>query len=253
MLAFTQLAYAFGSHELRSMASWMPFDLNFTTSALASLMWRASKGLGTAQAMEDPTNVSGTDDKPEPFERIIDVTKWVSYKLDVIADSSLIFAPGLEMPGTTVDENGKVKAPAGWKPSLAEVADFTKRFQTVSGTVDMLAEGGATCEGLTRLAKELWDRKPQAPSSPGNPGAEPGKIARIIVVIWNSNDNATWETAKGGQLLRAKPLTEDMKHRAIELHNVLRHYDGGVLIGPASAKTWKLERAWEAGARPLRA
>ena len=94
----------------------------------------------------------------------------------------MIFAHGPEMPGATVDENGKGKPPVGWKPSLAEVADYTTRYTAVTGTLDMLAEGGATCEGLTRLAKELWRRERIAPSSPGNPGAEPGKIARIAIV-----------------------------------------------------------------------
>ena len=149
------------------------------------------------------------------------------------------------MPSATVDENGKVKAPLGWKPPLAEVADCTKRFMTVTWALDVLAEGGATCEGLTRLAKELWEREPLAALSLGNPGAEPSKIATIATVVWSGNDTATWETAKGGQLVRAQQLTEEMKKHALELHDVSKQYDGGVLIGPASARTWKLERSWD--------
>ncbi len=144
----------------------------------------------------------------------------------------MIFAPGPEMSGTTVDENGRAKAADGWKPSLAEVADYTKRHVTVTGALDMLAEGRGACEGLTRLANELWERKHHAPSSPGNPGAEPGEIARIAIVVWSGKDTATWETAKGGQLLSAEPLTEEMKKCALELHDVLKQHDGGVLVRP---------------------
>ncbi len=100
-------------------------------------------------------SVLGKDLEPEPFESIHNVTKCISHKVNTAGGSSLIFATGPEMPGATVDENGKVKAPVGWKPLLAEVADCTKRYMTVFGTLDLLAEGGATCEGLTRLAKEL--------------------------------------------------------------------------------------------------
>ena len=75
---------------------------------------------------------------------------------------------------------------AGAAPNLA--ADDDERR-----ALDVLAEGGATCEGRTRLAKELWEREPLAPSSPGNPGAEPGEIARIAVVVWNGSDTSTWE------------------------------------------------------------
>ncbi len=121
----------------------------------------------------------------------------------------------------------------------------------VTGAVDMLAEGGATCEGFAKLANQLLEREPLAPWSPGNLGAEPGKIPRIAIVVWSGNDVDTWEAAKDGQLQRAKPLTEEMKKRALELRDVLKQYDGGVLIGPASARTWKLERPWETGAETL--
>ena len=55
----------------------------------------------------------------------------------------------------------------------------------------------------------------------------------------------------GGVLYKAKPITEAMKTRAKELQEVLKNYDGGMLIGPASAKTWKLESSWEAGAETI--
>ncbi len=47
MLAFTQLAYASGSHELRVMASWMPFDLSYLATALSTLMSLSHKARGT--------------------------------------------------------------------------------------------------------------------------------------------------------------------------------------------------------------
>ena len=57
--------------------------------------------------------------------------------------------------------------------------------------------------------------------------------------------------ASGGLLHRAKPIDAAMKARARELQEVLKNYDGGMLIGPASAKTWKLESSWEAGAETI--
>ena len=97
MLALTQLSYVAGSHELRSFASWMPFDLHYTTRGLASLMWLANKGTGTAKAMKDRMNVLGKDLESEPFESIHNITKLISHKADVIGDSSLIFATGPEI------------------------------------------------------------------------------------------------------------------------------------------------------------
>ena len=74
-----------------------------------------------------------------------------------------------------------------------------KNFQTVSGLFDILAEGGATCEGLTKIAKELLARKPTIAC---DQKAEP-RIARIIIVVWNGNDCASSETARGGVLYKA--------------------------------------------------
>ena len=122
-----------------------------------------------------------------------------------------------------------------------------ENFQTVSGLIDILAEGAATCEQLTAVAKELLERKPKIAF---DEKAE-SRIARIIIVVWNGNDCASFETAKGGVLYKAKPITEAVKARAKELQDVLKNYDGGMLIGPASAKTWKLESSWEAGAETI--
>ena len=118
--AFTQLAYASGSHELRAMASWMPFDLSYLTRALSTLMSLAHKALGTRTSIDDLLKVcvtegpgqSGAENKPNPFANIVEAN-WTGFKLDVIADSSLIFTVGPETQGVTRDEKGKLKAPAG--------------------------------------------------------------------------------------------------------------------------------------------
>ena len=188
----------------------------------------------------------GAENKPNPFENIVEA-KWTGFKLDVIADSSLIFTVGPETPGVTCDEKGKLKAPEGWKSSLGGIHETMKNFQTVSGLIDILAEGAATCEQLTAVAKELLERKPKIAC---DEKAE-SRIARIIIVVWNGNDCASSETAKGGVLYKAKPISDAMKMRAKELQDVLKNYDGGMLIGPASAKTWKLESSWETGAESI--
>ncbi len=41
--------------------------------------------------------------------------------------------------------------------------------------------------------------------------------------------------AKGGNLLKALPITDAMKQSAFDLFNIPTSYDGGVTIGPASA------------------
>ena len=68
-----------------------------------------------------------------------------------------------------------------------------KKYQTITGVCDVISEGGATCEGLGRIVKELWERKPQIP------GNEDGTVMRFAVVVWCCNDTATWSTAKGGK------------------------------------------------------
>ena len=137
LIAFTQLAYASGSHELRAMASWMPFDLSYLTRALSTLMSLAHKALGTRTSIEDLLKVCvtegpgqpGAENKPNPFANIVEA-KWTGFKLDVIADSSLIFTVGPETQGVTRDEKGKLKAPAGWTSSLGGVHETMKNFQT---------------------------------------------------------------------------------------------------------------------------
>ena len=75
MVAFTQLAYASGSHELRSMASWMPFDLSYLARALSTLMSLSHKALGTRASIDDMLKVCvtegpgqpGAENKPNPL------------------------------------------------------------------------------------------------------------------------------------------------------------------------------------------
>ena len=128
---------------------------------------------------------------------------------------------------------------------MTDIFELVKQHQTITGTCDMIAEGGATCEGLARLVKDLWGRKPQVP------GDEDGKVMRTAVVIWCCNDTATWGMAKGGKLLQARAPTPAMRSSAVDLRNLLKRYDGGVIIGPASARTWGLESSWETGAEEL--
>ncbi len=108
LIAFMQLAYASGSHELRAMASWMPFDLSYLARALSTLMSLAHKALGTRTSIdvllkvcvtEDPGQ-SGAENEPNPFANIVEA-KWTGFKLDVIAVSSLIFTIGPEIQGVT--------------------------------------------------------------------------------------------------------------------------------------------------------
>ena len=61
LVAFTQLAYASGSHALRAMASWMPFDLSYLARVLSTLMSLAHKVLGTRTSIEDLLNVCVTE------------------------------------------------------------------------------------------------------------------------------------------------------------------------------------------------
>ncbi len=53
LLAFSQLRDLTGSHEMRSIASWMPFELHYTARALVSLMLITGRAVSTAKAIED--------------------------------------------------------------------------------------------------------------------------------------------------------------------------------------------------------
>ncbi len=66
----------------------------------------AHKALGTKASIEDLLKVCvtegpgqpGAENKPNPFANIVEA-KWAGFKLDVIADSSLIFTVGTETKG----------------------------------------------------------------------------------------------------------------------------------------------------------
>ncbi len=60
---------------------------------------------------------------------------------------------------------------------MTDLCDLVKRYRTITGACDAIAEGGATCEGPARLFKEVWEWKPQVPVD------ESGKVMRIAVVI----------------------------------------------------------------------
>ena len=53
--------------------------------------------------MTEGPGQSGAENKPNPFANIVEA-KWTGFKLDVIADSSLIFAVGPETKGVTLDK-----------------------------------------------------------------------------------------------------------------------------------------------------
>ncbi len=97
---------------------------------------------------------------------------------------------------------------------------------------------------------EHWELGGRVPQLPGN---VEGKITLIAVVAWCCNDTATWSTAKSGKLLKALPITDAMKTSALDLHSGFKNYDGGVIIGPGSAKIWGLESSSETGAEKSRA
>ena len=120
-----------------------------------------------------------------------------------------------------------------------------KQVIGVNIALDMVAEGAVTCSGLARLASETWKR---APVETG-----PNKVLHVAVVSWCCNDNATWNQlpAKQGGRYRCKPSSAEMKAAAVDLHAVLEQYDAGIIVGPASADTWGMDRSWETGAAEL--
>ncbi len=87
-LAFSNLCYLTGSHDMRSIASYMPVELHYTARALVSLMLITGRAVSTARALQkqmqppEPTlrmTQSGTMEaalgRPEPFDRVRDVTR----------------------------------------------------------------------------------------------------------------------------------------------------------------------------------
>ncbi len=87
-----------------------------------------------------------------------------------------MFRPGWSTPGVSKAASGSLVKPAGWSPSVADMLEFVRKWQTITGTCGVIPEGRATCEGLARTVKELWDR----PQIPGN---EDGKVMTIAIVV----------------------------------------------------------------------
>ena len=117
------------------------------------------RGCGTAKAIKNvllkelETNALGQPE-PAPFPNIKDVAEVVAYKTDIIGDSGLLFHPDWNMLGVQRGKNGELVKPAGWSPSVPDLFDNVKMFTSVCATtVDMIAQGGATCESLARTAQ----------------------------------------------------------------------------------------------------
>ncbi len=155
--------------------------------------------------------------------------------------------PSWGTPGMSRAADGAPKMLPCWSPSVADLFDLVKRYQTITGTCDVLGEGGATCEGLAMLAKGVWGRRSEIP------GNESGKVMRIAVAMWCCNGCATWGKVKNSTLMNAEPFTDARRFSPVAFRNVLDRYDVGVIIGPASARVWSLERSWELGPRNLHA
>ena len=140
LIAFSQLCYLTGSREMRSMAVQMPFELHYTARALVSLMQITGRASSAAKAlanqMHPPEDAPG---KPEPFTTYKNVSDWIAYKLDVVGDSGLMFHPSWDTPGVIRAADGTLKSPPGWTPSVADLFDLVKRYQTITGPCDMIA------------------------------------------------------------------------------------------------------------------
>jgi hypothetical protein len=114
--------------------------------------------------------------KPESFSDIKDVDM-VAHKTDIVGDSGLLPHPNWNKPGASKGENGELVKPAGWSLSVADTIDYVKVVLHICATVDMIAEGGATCESIARTAQEVFDRAPKLV------GTE-GRVLRTIIVVW---------------------------------------------------------------------
>ncbi len=183
MLAVSQSCYLTGSRGIRLMAARMPFELHHSVGALVPVMLITGRAVCTAKSLENQMQppeathwmtqsgpMEAALGKPEAFDRVRDVTKSIAHKVGAIADWGLMFHPGWSMPGVSKGVNGSLVELAGWDPSVTDVFELVKRYLTITGTCGMIAEGGVTCEGLARISKELWDRKPEIP------GNEDGKV-----------------------------------------------------------------------------
>ena len=79
-------------------------------------------------------------------------------------------------------------------------------------SLDMCVEGATTCQGLARLADEVWSRAPVK--------TEPFPVLRVAVVSWCCNDHSTFEKTKGGRY-KCKQVTAGMHEAARALRDRL--------------------------------
>ena len=152
-------------------------------------------------------------------------TQWAGIKVDVIGDSSLLAHVGATTSGVTMNK-GKLVKPPNWSTSVADLHEGIKRFVGVNIALDMCVEGGTTCQGLARLADEVWSR---ALVETG-----PHKVIRIAVVSWCCNDHSTFNKQTGGKH-KCTAITAAMRAAAESLCDRLERYDAGIVIGPGHA------------------
>ncbi len=69
----------------------------------------------------------------------------------IIGDSG--FDLDWNMPGISKGKTGELLPPAGGSPSGTDILDNAKMLMHACATVDIIAEGGATCESLARTAQ----------------------------------------------------------------------------------------------------
>jgi hypothetical protein len=114
--------------------------------------WSPCSGQRTEERL---SNASG--DGTKPLKDVLLATMG-HMKLEIIGDPSLILRGGPCAPDATIGPTGKVEKPGGWQPSVVEGRVHVKNFVGVTCSVDVAAEGGATCAGLGRLRDELRER-----------------------------------------------------------------------------------------------
>ncbi len=123
--------------------------------------------------------------------------------------------------------NQKLVKPPDFQFSVLPIHKLVTAFVSEHCAIDIAAEGGATSEGFSRLAEELWER------SPVQTGAD-DKVTRICVVSWTCKGCATWSQMKGGKY-RALPITRNMIQAVQGSRNDPRLHDMPVTLPLASA------------------
>ncbi len=103
---FSQVCVLCGSHETRSMAVAMQFELHYTNRALVSLATMRSRGAGTATALA------------------------VHRKYDFSGDSGALFHPSRDMPGVKKSDKADLVRLVGWQPSVAELCERVNSTST---------------------------------------------------------------------------------------------------------------------------